>query len=65
MLNVGNTATLPKIVQTCQTEKDQTEQMQQMLDLEGHEAALKVLAPDTYESLISTHSEETMDHLNS
>ena len=48
-----------------QTEKDQREQMQQMLDSEECETALKVLAPDTYEGLISTHSEETMDHLNS
>ena len=58
--------TLPKIFQTCQGQKkDQTEQMQQMLDSEEHETALKVLAVDTYKCVISTHSEETMDHLNS
>ena len=33
--SVGNTTTLPKIVKTCQTEKDQTEQM---LDSEEHES---------------------------
>ena len=35
-----------------------------MLDSEGHETALKLLAPDTCEGLISIHSEEPMDHLN-
>ena len=48
-----------------QTEKDQTEQIQQILDSEEHKTTLKVLAPDTYEGLISTHSEETINHLNS
>ena len=38
-----------------ETEKDQTEQMKQMLDSEEHETTLKVLTPDTYEGLISTH----------
>ena len=37
-----------------ETEKDQTEQIQQMFDSEEHKTALKVLAPATYESLIST-----------
>ena len=46
-----------------ETEKGQTEQMQQMFDSEMHKTALKVLAPGTYKSLISTHSEETIDHL--
>ena len=36
-----------------------------MLDLEEHETSLKVLTPGTYKGLISTNSEETMDHLNS
>ena len=48
-----------------ETVKDQTEQMQHMLALEEHETALKVLAPNIYKSLIGTHSEETVDHLNS
>ena len=46
-----------------ETIKDQTDQLQQMLNTEEHEAALKLLAPDTYKGLISTHSEEPMDHL--
>ena len=44
-------------------EKNQTEHMQQMLDSEEYEAAWKVLTPDTYEGLISTHSQEPMDLL--
>ena len=47
-----------------ETEKGQTEQMQQMLDSEEHETAVKVLAQDTYEGLINTLSVKTMDHLN-
>ena len=47
-----------------ETEKDQTEQMQQMLDYEGDKTALKVLVAETYEDLIRTNSEETIDHLN-
>ena len=47
-----------------ETEKEQTEQMQQMLDLEWHETALKVLVVDTYENLIRINLEETIDHLN-
>ena len=39
--------------------------MQQMLDLEEHKTALKVLIPDNYECLISTNSEGPMDLLNS
>ena len=35
-----------------------------MLDSEEHETALKFIAPDTYKGLISTHSEEPMEHLN-
>ena len=37
------------------TEKDQREQMQQMLNSEEHDTALKGLAPDSYGGLISTH----------
>ena len=48
-----------------ETIKDQTEHLQQMLDSEEHETALKLLAPDSYKSLISTHLEEPMDHLSS
>ena len=45
-----------------ETEKDQTEKMQQMLDLEGNKTALKVLAADTYKDLIRSNAEETIDH---
>ena len=45
--------------------KNQTDQMQQMLDSEDHKTTLKVLAADTYKVLIIPNSEETMDHLNS
>ena len=47
-----------------ETEKDQTEQMQQMLDVKGDKTALKVIVADAYENLIRTNSEETIDHLN-
>ena len=33
-----------------------------MIDSEECETALKHLAPDIYKGLISTHSEEPMDH---
>ena len=47
-----------------ETEKEQTEQMQQMLDLEEDKTALKILVADTYKYLIRTNSEEAIDHLN-
>ena len=47
-----------------ETEKDQTEQMQQMLDLEGNKTAFRVLVANTYKDLIRTNSEETIHHLN-
>ena len=47
-----------------ETIKDQTGQLQQMIDSKEHETALKLLATNTKESLISTHYEEPMDHLN-
>ena len=46
-----------------ETEKEQTEQIQQMLDLEWDKTALKVLAADAYKNFIRTNS-ETIDHLN-
>ena len=39
------------------TEKEQSEQIQQMLNLEEDTTALKVLAEDTYEDLIRANSE--------
>ena len=47
------------------TEKHQTEQMQQMLDLEEYKTAFKALATGTYKGLTRTNLEETLDHLNS
>ena len=46
------------------TEKEQPEQIQQMLNLEEDKRALKVLAADTYLDLIRANSEEAIDHLN-
>ena len=46
------------------TEKEQSEQMQQILNLEEDKMALNVLVADTYEDLIRANSEETIDHLN-
>ena len=44
-------------------EKEQSEQVQQMLNTEEDKTALKDLKADTYEDLISENSEETIDHL--
>ena len=46
------------------TEKEQSEQIQQILNLEEDKTALKVLVADTYENLTRANSEETIDHLN-
>ena len=46
------------------TEKEQSEQIQQMHYLEEDKSALKVLMADTYENLIRANSEKTIDHLN-
>ena len=48
-----------------ETIKNQTEQLQQMLDSEECETALKFIAEDTYKGLISTHFEGLMEHLHS
>ena len=45
-------------------EKEQSGQIQQMLNLEEDKTAIKVLAADTYDALIRTGSEEAIDHLN-
>ena len=64
-LSVGSMIILLKIVQICQRQKkEQTKQMQQMLDLEEDKTELKVLAAILIEDLIRTNSEETIDHLN-
>ena len=46
------------------TEKEQSEQIQQILNLEDDETALKILVSDTYEDLNRENSKETIDHLN-
>ena len=46
------------------TEKEQSEQIQHMLNLEEDKTAVKVPVADTYEDLIRASSEETTDHLN-
>ena len=46
------------------TEKEQVEQIQQMLNLDRGETALKVLVADTYNDLHMKNSDETIDHLN-
>ena len=48
-----------------ETEKDQTEQKQQILDSEDNKTASKFLAANTYKGFINTDSEEAMDDLNS
>ena len=45
------------------TEKEQSEQIQKMFNLED-KTALKVLVAKTYDDLIMTNSDETIDHLN-
>ena len=42
------------------TEKEQSEQIQQMFNLEEDKTELKVFAADTYENLIRENSEETI-----
>ena len=44
------------------TEKEQSEQIQQMLNLEEDKTALKVLMADAYERCIRANSEEAIDH---
>ena len=46
------------------TEKEQSKQIWQMLNLEEEKTTLKVLVADTYENPIRVNSEETKDHLN-
>ena len=46
------------------TEKEQSEQIQQMFNLEEDKTALKALVADTYSDLIRTNSDEDIDHLN-
>ena len=46
------------------TEKEQSEEIQQMLNLEEDKTTLKDLVADTEENLIRANSEETIDHLN-
>ena len=46
------------------TEEEQSEQIQQMLNLEEDKTTLKVIVADTYKNLIKANSEETIDHLN-
>ena len=47
-----------------ETEKEQSEQIQQILNLEADKTALMVLMAVIYEGLIKANSEETIDHLN-
>ena len=42
----------------------ESEQIQQMYNLDENQTALQILAPDTYEDLIRTHSEDAIEHLN-
>ena len=46
-----------------QTERE-PEQRQQMYNLDKDQTALKGLVADTYDSLIRTNSDDTIDHLN-
>ena len=46
------------------TEKDQTEQIQQMLDSEEPETTWKVLAGEIFNSLNRANPEEMIDHFN-
>ena len=46
------------------TEKEHSEQIQQMLNLEENKTSLKVLVADTYDDVIRTNSEKTIDYLN-
>ena len=47
-----------------ETEKQHLEQIQQMFNLVEDKTSLKVLVTDTYENIIRTNSEETIDYLN-
>ena len=40
------------------------EQRQQMYNLDKNQTVLKVLAADTCDDLIRTHSDDAIDHLN-
>ena len=42
----------------------ESEQIQQMYNLDENQTALQILAPDTYKDLIRTHSEEAIHHIN-
>ena len=54
---------LPKTVQIYQIQKNKSDQIQQMINLEEDKTALKVLVADTYENLIRANTEETIYHL--
>ena len=41
-----------------------SEQIQQMFNLEEDKTALKDFATNTYDDLIRTNSDDTIDHLN-
>ena len=43
---------------------EQSEQIQQMFNLEGGKTALKVPTAHNYDDLIRTNSDEAIDHLN-
>ena len=47
-----------------ETQKEQSGQIQWMVNLEEDKTTLKVLVADTYENLIRGNAEETLDHLN-
>ena len=47
-----------------ETENDQSEQIQQILNLEEDKTALKVFAADTYKNVIRANSGKTIGHLN-
>ena len=42
----------------------ETEQLQQIYNLDENQAALQVLVSDTYDDLIRTNSDSAIDHLN-
>ena len=57
--NVGSLITLPKTVWIYQKkEKEQSEQIQQMPNLEKNKTAVKVPVADTYENLFKVTSQE-------
>ena len=45
------------------TEKEQSEQIQQIFYLDEDKTALKVLVADTYNDLIRANSDDAIDHL--